>query len=281
MATLAVRPTHVLRRNTAQIQKVLNNKLQTKEILEKAGIKTVPTLAVIRGVEELATFDWSTLPQRFVAKPNRGTRTRGVLPIFGRNRYGWFSAQGPVSNEQILRVLRESLAGLNSDAVADTVIIEPMLQSGDQLAGLSPLGVADVQILCDQSLPVAAMLRIPTLESAAITNLSRGAVGARLDISAGITTRAASRAGELELHPDTSNSLVGFRVGNWPEIIEIARQCGPVLGADNLVVELAQDSKLGIVVTEVNPHPGVELQVVCQQPITIGERTDITAAELN
>ncbi len=51
--------------------RLADDKNMTKRFLSERGIPVAKTYARIRNEEELRNFDYSTLPEKFVIKPNR------------------------------------------------------------------------------------------------------------------------------------------------------------------------------------------------------------------
>jgi len=66
--------------------RIADNKLLSKKILEKNGLPVLQTYSTIKGIQELKTFNWTSLPSTFTLKPNRGLGGEGIMILFGRKK---------------------------------------------------------------------------------------------------------------------------------------------------------------------------------------------------
>ncbi len=255
----------IARLNPRQAIKAVNQKYETKERLAFAGVPVPPTLALIADETEAARFDFASLPDAFAIKPNRGRRGEGVILVDGRCDGGWRKLDGAVLTERALRahVTRIlagelSLEGGNSDAA----LIEPLIRTHPDLARMVPFGLPDIRIICLGDVPLMAMTRLPTMESAGRANLHQGAVGAAIDFRDGRIFRSVLGQDEVWDHPSTGAPLIGTQLPFWRETVEAARRCSAALGLGYVGVDLVIDATRGVQVLECNAYPGLEIQNV-------------------
>jgi len=109
--------------------------------------------------------------------------------------------------------------------------------------------------------PVMAMLRLPTKASGGRANLHQGAIGAGIDITTGITCHAVLRNRAAERHPDTGESVIGFRVPHWPQILEMSRRVSEAVDMGYIGVDIVLDRARGPLLLEANARPGLAIQI--------------------
>ena len=83
--------------NLRRAKRLADDKLLSKKFLKKADLPVPSLIAKIQSVDELENFDWSTLPESFVLKPNRGFGGEGILVVYGKkknSRIHWIKADG-------------------------------------------------------------------------------------------------------------------------------------------------------------------------------------------
>src|SRR5207302_4550189 len=107
---------------------------------------------------------------------------------------------------------------------SDEALIQQRVVSDSTFARISYQGTADVRVILYKHEPVMAMLRLPTKLSGGRANLHQGGIGAGVDLETGITSRAVLKNRMTDRHPDTGESVVGFKVPYWPEVLDMARR---------------------------------------------------------
>src|SRR3990172_9953361 len=78
-------------------KRLADDKLLCKKILRKAELPVPNLVAKIKNVEDLENFDWISLPDSFVLKPNRGFGGEGILVVYGKKKNIsdiWIKADG-------------------------------------------------------------------------------------------------------------------------------------------------------------------------------------------
>jgi alpha-L-glutamate ligase-like protein len=199
----------------------------------------------------------------FVIKPNRGAAGRGILVVTGRSGSGFLRANGQFLEMYDLRQHVSnivsglfSLGGQNDEAlIQQRVIPDPAFER------ISFEGIGDIRVLLYKHTAVMAMLRLPTKLSGGRANLHQGGIGAGIDLERGITSRAVCRNRLTERHPDTGESVMGFQIPGWPDILVMAGKVSRAVGLGYLGVDIVLDRRQGPLLLEANARPGLAIQI--------------------
>lgn len=238
-----------------------DDKCLTKELLERAGVRTPRTHFVLESLLELAAKGpiLDALDD-FVVKPARGGAGGGIVVLIGREGAGWRSAGGAVWTKPMLRrQFGNILFGEYARRLSDKVIVEERLRPASILTR-RPTGLADVRVITVQCHPVLAMVRVPTRQSGGRANLHQGAIGVGVDLDTGHTTHATHRGRAIENHPDTGERVVGVEIPGWDGILETAVWSAAAMPLGYLGIDVALTEDGEPVVLEVNARPGLEIQ---------------------
>ena len=238
-----------------------DDKLQTKTLLQMAGVPVPLTYRVYRYFYELSDLKTDLLKYNdFVIKPSRGSGGGGIVVIAGREGDDWL---GPGGRRYTLDELRKQISdiifGVYSFDLSDAAVIEERVVQHAQMTILSPFGLADVRVILLQDQPVLAMSRIPTRASDGRANLHQGAVGLGIDLETGRSTHAILKNEPLQAHPDTGEMLVDRVIPHWPEIMDIAQRAAAAVPLKYLGVDVGV-SDHGPVMIEINVRPGLQIQ---------------------
>ena len=256
--------------NSKESVKIADNKLLCKKVLKKAGLPVSGLLGKIRDIEGLENFNWESLPNSFVLKPNRGLGGEGIVIVFGRNKKtrNWVRAdKREVTVEELKLHVRNIFEGSFSlESQPDKAFFEERVKLSRIFKPYCYRGIPDIRIIVFNGIPVMAMLRLPTERSQGRANLHLGGICAGIDMATGITTHAISRnlATQqdylLEHVPGTRLSLAGIRIPYWQESLEIAVACQKISELGYLGVDIMIDRDKGPVITEINARPGLSIQ---------------------
>ncbi len=259
------RTQYVDRENPVRAIRGVNNKYNTKEILQRAGVPTVPTLATIRDRRDLERLDWDALPDAWALKPNNGRQGAGIMLARERAGTGWRTSSGRVLDRQTItdhvRTILEGEYSMES-LERDWALFEPLIVADPGLDGLTDSGLPDIRVICYRCQPVLAMMRLPTTASGGRANLHQGAAGAGIDIETGVITRAVHGREEITKHPDTGAPVVGVHVPHWDKVISAATNAGKPIGLGYLGADIVLCALRGPVIMELNARPGLEIQNV-------------------
>lgn len=261
-----------IRPNNKKSAKCLaDNKLLCKKKLEKAGLPVPQLLGKIRNHEELANFDFSSLPNSFVLKPNFGFGGEGIMVVYGRRKgedLVWVKADGSsVTINDLKSQVQNILEGTFSrTGTPDIAFFEERIKLMKDFKPYSYKGMPDVRIIVYNRVPVMAMLRLATPESGGKANLQLGGIGCGIDIATGVTTTAIrGKADLIEYIPSTRLLLSGIKIPYWRQILEMAVQAQDVSGLGYLGADIALDRDRGPVFLELNARPGLSIQIANQE----------------
>lgn len=268
-----------LRSNKRGARTASDEKIKTKKLLQKAGLSIAPLITVIRTRREAIAFDWEQLPESFVIKPNRGLGGEGILIIYNRLKNGnWLTTnkQQLTKEDLLLHIINILDGNYSISSTPDIAFFEERLSIDPLFKRFAAQGMPDIRIVVYNSVPVMAMLRVPTKKSAGKANLAQGGIGIGIDITTGLTTHAIMKSflyeKEIERHPDTNIQLRGVKIPAWAEILKTAVFAARAVGLKYAGVDIAVDKKRGPIVLELNARPGLSIQVANLEPLR--ERLD-------
>jgi alpha-L-glutamate ligase-like protein len=265
--------------NPPSAKGIADNKILTKRVLRREGIKSPEVYKLIRTKKQLEFLDWDSLPKSFVIKPNKGTGGNGIILFYGKKKgeYSWIRPNGRIMTQRdIILHIENILEGRYSmGSKKDIAIIEERVKTDTLLKQYSYKGVPDIRIICFNGVPIMAMTRLPTKRSNGTANLHSGAICTGIDIGTGITTYSMHmKPGGLisdtyEMIEKTidlkqNKTLSGIQIPDWDNLLEISLKCQEATGLGYIGVDIALDKDKGPVVFEVNARPGLGIQVANQ-----------------
>lgn len=241
---------------------IANSKLKTKLFLEKRDLPVPKTIKVLSTRKELESLDWSELPAAFVMKPARGTEGKGIEIILNRKDDYWIISNGRKIDENYLRLKAQLMLDgkFSIGSKKDRVIIEERIKPHKAFRYHTYKGTPDIRVLLFKSVPIMAMLRLPTKESDGKANLAQGAIGAAIDLAAGRVTNAIYKDSFIERMPHNAVRLSGLEIPYWNKILKIASKVQQEVGLGYLSVDFLIDRNKGPLVLEINSNTGLVIQ---------------------
>ena len=250
--------------NRRKYKLIADDKLRTKQNLLSKNVATTKLLATFKTLKDVRSFDWSSLPESFVLKPSHGYGGRGIVVVSD-----WNGKQGKDTKKQVVsRVFLESeifgtLDGAYSlNNLPDTAFIEERVEVHQFFKKYSTSnGVPDIRVIVCNSIPIMAMLRLPTVYSDGKANLHLGALGVGIDIRTGITTYGVVKGHSVITIPGKKSKVRGIKIPNWHQILEIATNAQITSKLGFVGVDLVLDQERGPLVLEINARPGLAIQI--------------------
>ena len=258
--------------NSLRAIRIADNKLLAKKILSRNGLPVLQTYSVIREIEELKTFDWTSLPSTFTLKPNKGFGGEGILVIYGKKKkspYSWVKADKKlieIKNLQghVLNILEGNFSRTN---LPDVAFFEERIKLLKLFKPYSYRGIPDIRVIVYNSVPVMAEMRFPTKESGGKANLHLGGIGVGIDMGTGTTTTAIQNDKIIEYIPKTRLSLKGIQIPNWKEVLQLAINAQRITKIGFLGIDIVIDREKGPIILELNARPGLSIQIANLAPL--------------
>lgn len=249
--------------NERKYYKMADDKLVSKELLEKHGFPTPKLIKAYRYFFELKDIAQDLHNQSgFAVKPAKGKGGSGILIIDEYRDSKWITSSGEkYSKERLIQHASSILSGVYSlDNMDDAILIEEKIHLDDLLKKITYKGIPDIRIIVFKKIPVMAMMRIPTKRSKGKANLHAGGIGVGIDIGSGVTFIAPALSSSYGTHPDTGEILTGLQLPYWSEIMEISKKIQEVVPLHYLGIDFVIDQRYGPQILELNVRPGLEIQ---------------------
>ena len=248
---------------------IADDKLQTKQRLIKNDVATPALLAQFRNLNDVRAFDWKQLPPSFVLKPSHGYGGQGIVVVDQ-----WDGKQGLDSKKRVLTYedleseIFSTLDGAHSlNNLSDTAFVEERVTVHSFFKKYTTSGVPDIRVIVCNSIPVMAMVRLPTVSSDGKANLHLGAVGVGIDMRTGITTFGVSKGQPVINIPGKDIKVRGIKIPDWHRILEVATKAQVSSKLGFVGVDIVLDQTKGPLVLEVNARPGLAIQIANQQSL--------------
>jgi len=243
---------------------LVDNKVITKKIANKAGIAVTELYATIEWQSQLKHLDKILAPyESFVIKPVHGSGGKGIVVVTHVEDGLFIRANGTsMTISEIHNHISNILSGLYSlGGRYDTAIIEKMVDFDPIFQDYSYEGVPDIRLIVYKGYPIMAMMRCATHESNGKANLHQGAVGVGIDIATGKAINAVQHNRPVDIHPNTKHSFIDLKIPRWEEIMLIGAKCYEITGLGYLGVDIVFDKNVGPLLLELNARPGLAIQI--------------------
>lgn len=246
-------------------KEIADSKLATKRFLEKYKIATPKLYGVFSQPADVPAFDWGSLTDNFVIKPAEGYGGSGIIIVKKRISGDEFIT----INKQILNIddlklhILDILEGHYSiHSLPGTAFIEERIAIHPFFKKFAYQGTPDIRVIVFNNIPIMAMARLPTAESAGKANLHQGAIGVGIDLGSGKTTHAVWHDKLIKLVPGRNLRLSGLEIPFWDNLMLSAvkiQQKIKKLGY--MAVDFVIDKNRGPLVLELTARPGLRIQI--------------------
>jgi alpha-L-glutamate ligase-like protein len=255
--------------NPKKLKARVDNKLQTKEIMENSHIPIPKIYKVFYTQKDVENFDWKSLPNSFVIKPNMGFGGEGIMVVFGKKKHCWTKSDGTEINliDVKLHILDILDGNFSLNNAPDFAFIEQKVKTHRFFKKISYRGTPDIRVIVYNKIPVMAMLRLPTQESHGRANIHQGAVAVGIEIASGITTKAWWKRKIINYFPGSKRKLNGLKIPEWDEIMYLASEAQQASGLGFLGVDIVLDRDEGPYILELNARPGLAIQLANLAPL--------------
>lgn len=254
----------IMLNNARRLYPLVDDKLKTKALAQKAGIAVPELYGVVRTEHAIRALS-DTLGDKtsFVVKPAHGSGGNGILVIKDRKPRGFIKASGTmISEAEVGHHMSNILSGMFSlGGMPDQAMVEYCVEFDPIFENVAYQGVPDIRTIVFRGVPVAAMVRLPTRASDGKANLHQGAVGSGIDLATGVTQSGVCQNARVSTHPDTGAPLAGIGIPGWDTLLLLAARCYDLARLGYLGVDVVLDRNHGPLVLELNARPGLSIQL--------------------
>lgn len=250
--------------NTRRGKNIADSKLQTARVLKEAGVAHPEIFKRFRSAEDIHSYNWNNLPDKFALKPSRGLGGAGIIVVKKKlAKGGWLTTQKEkITLEDLKLHTLDLLEGAYSMGnVPDVAFVQEYVGRHKAFRKWAYRGTPDVRVIVFNKVPLMAMLRLPTRESGGRANLHQGALGVGIDIATGITTHAIWHGEQIVFKPGTDRKLRGIKIPNWTGVLETAVKAQMHSHLGYIGVDIVLHPEKGPMVLETNAQPGLQIQL--------------------
>ncbi|MFH1012407.1 MAG: tyrosine/phenylalanine carboxypeptidase domain-containing protein [Candidatus Peregrinibacteria bacterium] len=245
-----------------------DSKIKTKNFLSARGIPVARMYGAITNKKELGKFDWNSLPNSFVVKPNSGFGGEGIVIIKSRKGANWVDGQGKlITQEELINHVNDILEGRYSIVdLADAALFEELLVAPPPFDTMAHKGLPDIRVVVHNLIPVMAMLRLPSETSQGKANVHLGGIAVGIDIAKGELTHVIQHNKPINGVPGFGD-VRGMKIPYWEDILLIASKTQQATNLGFAAVDLTLDKTAGPVLLEINARSGLTVQVANLAPL--------------
>ena len=251
--------------NKKSARKRADDKVLTKRMLRRAHVPHPQLLGILGSQMKVRNFEWGKLKEGFVIKPVQGFGGQGIVlirkPAKEEGKFWTVEGKKVGVEDLILHTLDIVEGKYSHNNLPDKAMVEERIKIHPKFKKLAVGGAPDVRVIVFNQIPVMAMLRLPTEESAGKANLHQGAIGLGIDMATGITTHGVYKNQQIKYFPDTNKKVNGIAIPYWNKILLMAVKTQKVAHLPYLSVDMLIDEEKGPVVLELNDQPGLSIQL--------------------
>lgn len=248
--------------NDRKFYKFADDKVLTKEILNKYNIPCSKTYAVIEFIGDIqAGWESVQIYDKIAIKPANGSGGGGIKILKKDKEGNWISGGKIVDLESVFLHMANIIMGQYSLGTTDRVLIEECIIPHPFFHEIFPEGVPDFRVILLNEIPLVGMLRVPTEKSDGKANLHQGGLGIGVDINTGKLMQAYDGKDYFDNHPDNGNMILGKDIPHWDEVLNISINIAKNVPIKYLGVDIVIDKNLGPMIMEINVRPGLGIQL--------------------
>ncbi len=211
----------------------------------------------------------ASLKPPFVIKPNNWYGGKGIIIIDEKKSDGTFLSNTwehytiKALYQHCIRILDGffSLSGRR-----DTIFIEKKIELAREIELLWKYGLPDIRVIVYNSVPVMAMMRIPTAESKGKANIHAGACAIWIDIGSGRLTYISHHGKQIRSIPWIGD-IRSLLLPDWDKILTLAVRVQYVTKIPFLGCDVVLDASVWPLLLEMNVRPWLEIQNVNLAPL--------------
>ncbi len=262
---LNARSADYLMLNKKSARKRADDKLLTKKMLKKMNVPHPKLLGTLDSVADVRAFKWGRLKDGFAVKPVQGFGGQGIVLIKRPAKepgFFWTVDGKKIGIGDLSIHAQDVVEGkFSHNNLPDKAMVEERIKIHPKFRKLAVGGAPDVRVIVFNHVPVMAMLRLPTEESAGKANLHQGAIGLGIDMATGITTHGVYKNTSIKYFPETNKKVNGISIPDWNKILLMAVKTQLVAKLPYMSVDMLIDEEKGPVVLELNDQPGLSIQI--------------------
>ncbi|MDX1519697.1 MAG: alpha-L-glutamate ligase-like protein, partial [Gammaproteobacteria bacterium] len=236
---------YIMPNNPRRLYSLVDDKVHTKRLAEKANIAVPKLYGLISTVHETHLINEISRDKTdFVIKPAHGSGGKGILVVVNRRKDFFVKPDNSmIGLDTVTHHIENILGGVYSlGGQIDQAIIEYRVRFDPIFNAISFQGVPDIRVLIYKGIPTMSMLRLPTRESDGKANLHQGAVGVGIDLATGMTTHAVCNDRRINEHPDFGTPVNGLQIPGWQELLLLAARCHELAPLGYLGVDIVLDA---------------------------------------
>lgn len=251
--------------NKKSARKRADDKLLTKKMLKKMKVPHPRLLGTLSSVADVRAFKWGKLKDGFAVKPVQGFGGQGIMLVKRLAKepgFFWTVDGKKIGIDDLSIHAQDVVEGkFSHNNLPDKAMVEERIKIHPKFKKLAVGGAPDVRVIVFNQVPVMAMLRLPTEESAGKANLHQGAIGLGIDMATGITTYGVYKNTLVKYFPETNKKVNGISIPDWNKILLMAVKTQMVAKLPYMSVDMLIDEEKGPVVLELNDQPGLSIQI--------------------